>query len=333
MRDTRLIFIDGIPGSGKSTTAHRLYLHLQACRWDVTWYYEHDITHPIYRREEQKHFREEGFLDVDRLQPQIVSRWHAFAAVGRESPATTIMDGAFFQLPLGFMMLMNVGGAVLERHVRQVAAAVEPLAPVLVYFYQEDVRKSLAAVCELRRDASFAEQLTRFIASTPYGKSHRVQDLQGVADHYQDMRDKVLVLLDDLRMPKLTIESSAGDWQQYERQITEFLHLPELAAVYPLPKDTGCLAGRYRSGTGEELEVLVRPDGVFLNGQHPMRLIPKQDRVFCLEATCLEVGFELDDRGGVKQLVLGGNLEFPEREWVKVARREIHSRSTSGQRA
>ena len=256
MRDTRLIFIDGIPGSGKSTTAHRLHLHLQACRWDVTWFYEHDITHPIYRREEKKRFCEEGFLDVDRLQPQIVSRWQAFAAVGWESPATTIMDGAFFQLPLGFMMLMNVGEAALERHVRQVAAAVEPLAPVLIYFYQEDIRKSLAAVCELRRDASFAEQLIKFIASTLYGKSHRVQDLQGVADHYQDMRDKVLVLLDDLRMPKLTIESSAGDWQQYERQITEFLHLPQLATVYPLPEDTGRLAGRYRaSGTGEELEV------------------------------------------------------------------------------
>ena len=260
-----------------------------------------------------------------------VSRWQAFAAVGRESPATTIMDGAFFQLPLGFMMLMNVGAAVLERHVRQVAAAVEPLAPVLVYFYQEDVRKSLAAVCELRRDASFAEQLIKFIASTPYGRSHRVQDLQGVADHYQDVRDQAPLLLDGWGCPAGD-ESSAGDWQQYERQITEFLHLPQLAAVHPLPKDTGG-SRRYRaSGAGEELEVLVRPDGVFLKGQHPVRLIPKQDRVFCLEATCMEVSFELDDRGGVKQLVLGGNLELAQREWVKVAGREIHNRSTSGPR-
>ena len=47
MINSNLILIDGISGSGKSTTAQRLYLHLLRLGHDVQWFYEHDTAHPI----------------------------------------------------------------------------------------------------------------------------------------------------------------------------------------------------------------------------------------------------------------------------------------------
>jgi hypothetical protein len=113
------------------------------------------------------------------------------------------------------------------------------------------------------------------------------QDLQGVADHYQDMRDKALALLDDLRMPKLMIESSGpiGSNTNVRQPSSRICRNWRRFAAEGHGTPCGALP---RSGTGEELGHF-RPDGVFLNGQHPMRLIPKQDRVFCLEATCLRL--------------------------------------------
>ena len=278
------------------------------------------MKHPIYQPEEDKQFRAGRFPDLNRVVPLNIARWQAFAAGGRTSPATTIMESTLLQLQLGFGLKMNVDRAAIERHMRQVEAAIETLAPVLIYFYQEDIRKSLTAVWNLRREEFFAENTLEGIASTPYGRANGVRDLEGVLAFFEDFRDTVRRVLDDLRMPKLVIENQAGDWQRYERQITDFLDLPAMAAAYPPANDAERFAGRYRAaGTGGEFEVVVQGDAVFLNGQHPTRLIPKQGAVFYVEGTPLEISFEVADRGTVTQLVLDGNLEIPDRVYTRCA--------------
>jgi adenylate kinase family enzyme len=46
MFDTKLIILDGLPGSGKSTTAQWLELQLQRNGFDAQWYWEGDVPHP-----------------------------------------------------------------------------------------------------------------------------------------------------------------------------------------------------------------------------------------------------------------------------------------------
>lgn len=45
--DTKLILVEGIPGSGKTTIAKRLYDHLVANNIKTNLYLEGDIDHPI----------------------------------------------------------------------------------------------------------------------------------------------------------------------------------------------------------------------------------------------------------------------------------------------
>ncbi len=48
MRQTKLILVEGLPGSGKSTTAHALARLLAGRRVPVRWWYEEEINHPVY---------------------------------------------------------------------------------------------------------------------------------------------------------------------------------------------------------------------------------------------------------------------------------------------
>lgn len=50
MIDTRLIFVDGMPTSGKSTTAHLITRQMQRAGFDVDWHYEEEPEeiHPVH---------------------------------------------------------------------------------------------------------------------------------------------------------------------------------------------------------------------------------------------------------------------------------------------
>ena len=47
MRDTRLIFVEGLPGLGKTTTASWLASRLHSEHLDICLYLEHQSSHPL----------------------------------------------------------------------------------------------------------------------------------------------------------------------------------------------------------------------------------------------------------------------------------------------
>lgn len=316
--DTRLIFLEGIPGSGKSTTAQRLYLHLLGHGHEARWFYEFDETHPILRAKERHQLLERGTTDTGGIREQFLARWRAMAGSQSDDCGVTIFDGALFQVPIGLLLLMNDDPQQIVRHLVDVGATVAPLSPLLVYFYQDDIARAIAAVCEQRQDDSFADGLVELIAQTPYGKLNQTQDLGGVVTFFEHKHEITESVLQQLEISKLAIETSAGDWVQYEQQITQSLSLTEIAPFAEV-EDPDQYVGRYRSaGESNDLSVTLGPRGVCVDGHDQKRLIHKQDRTFFLEASCLELRFEEDEHGAIRRFHLNGPLEIPESEWTKV---------------
>lgn len=318
MIDTRLVFFEGIPGSGKSTTAQRLYLHLLRQGHAARWYYEFDQTHPILTSDERKQIADQGIDDANGMREKFLARWRAFAQSQLEEPGATILDGALLQVPVGLLLLLNDEPRRIVRHLRDVGQSLAALKPQLVHLYQEDVAAAIAAICQQRKDASFDDALVELVANTPYGRSNQVRDLAGVVAFYQRKREIVDLILPQLEIPLLNIETSAGDWEEYERRITQFLSLPEIEPFAEV-EDPDQYIGRYRSaGESEDLYVTVGPKGICLDGHDPKRLIHKHDKTFFLEACCLELIFEEDDLGAIQRFHLNGPVEIPESEWRKV---------------
>ena len=63
MIKTKLILVDGIPGSGKSTLSQFISKQIERNKIKVKWYFEHDMFHPIT-------------IDYKELEKQQIGRAH-----------------------------------------------------------------------------------------------------------------------------------------------------------------------------------------------------------------------------------------------------------------
>ncbi len=133
MRNTSLIFVEGIMGAGKSTTAWFLTEQLQrhgiAARFLLEGPTAEEPEHPLRVATELPH-PNGVWLDVT-VQHYIersLQKWHSFVREALQSAVVTICDGLLFHGNMTDLLLMNAEPDVLFRYVAQVIESIQPTA-------------------------------------------------------------------------------------------------------------------------------------------------------------------------------------------------------------
>jgi thymidylate kinase len=300
MTPTNLILIDGIPGSGKSSTVHRLGLHLQRLGYDARWFFEAEAHHPIYPvLEAQELPATESFDTAERnkMRERILLHWKTLTASLQGTEQIVILDSSFSQTPAQHQQLWNQPPEETLAHVLEVERILEPIDPVLIYLYQRDVGAALKEILA-PRSPGYADFLVQQLKMTPYGRVHGIQDYDGVIAAYLGIRRVTDRIFDKLRMRKLAIENSAGDWKRYNDAITDFLGLSPIEPPFALPRDTEMLVGKYcRVGSTDVFAVATDGPALCICGSARLRLIPETKLVFHVEGTRAVLKFEIDERG------------------------------------
>lgn len=318
MIDTKLILIEGLSGAGKSTIAQRLWLHLCRQGFEARWFYEHDTAHPIWWPGEQSRIAAEGVVDPAFLNETLLARWRGLADEQAVAGTVTIMESAFFQTAIGFLLAMKFPDREIEAHVLAVERAIAGLDPVLVYFRRRDVARALNEVFEDRRNDRYDASLVEHIGGTPYGKAHGLNDVAGLVRYAEHWCELVESLYMRLGMAKVAIDRSSGDWPSRERQLADFLGLPAIVNVDARIERASRFLGCYRdANSSDELVVAGDEQGLHLADARLTRLIPDRERSFHVEAMCVELSFA-DERGGLFQRCeLRGNLPDLSPVWVR----------------
>src|SRR5262249_31132645 len=65
--NTNLILVDGLPGSGKSTTAQLVWLQLVRSGYDASWFFEHQSSHPIYKYDDPENTFQTSVSESNRI--------------------------------------------------------------------------------------------------------------------------------------------------------------------------------------------------------------------------------------------------------------------------
>ena len=223
MRDTKLILLEGLSGSGKSTTATYLALQLQRQGIPYRYHWEMEVPHPVNMR---TGFGDSVYTPEERFELGL-AKWRAFAAGAAGGDQVTILDGKPLHITLLYMILHDsIKRERLVDYARQIAAIIRPLGPRLVYLRQEDLELGLQHL-ERDRGTGWSEGLIAQIQQRQADKSLDFSGRDGLLRYFAHYRDLLESALAGMDTPALRIEVQEDDWPARYRKLHAFLGLDD----------------------------------------------------------------------------------------------------------
>ena len=307
----RIVILEGLPGSGKSTTAHLLRLHLQDVGLDARWWWEHEQPHPIFDYSVIQEALDDGLLQAG-LFERAIGNWQKVV----RKAEWVVLDGSFFQTPLHAMLLLDWEPDGVAEYIRHVEAVLTAAQPLIVLLQAADPAAALAETAASRGDW-FMELLEWRIRHSAYGCRRGLAGVLGVTRYFAAYSELVERLAAQLVLPVLTLR---GAKSAFVDRISAALGLPPSTGFEPAPPAAGVLVGAYRAADAYDCyRVVMDGADLWLDGVPRTRLIPRHGLLFELVGTCVTFEFRCDAAGRAEGLRCLGNLPGLVRDWVRVA--------------
>ncbi|MCQ6559856.1 hypothetical protein [Paenibacillus mendelii] len=249
MLGTKLICIEGIPGSGKSSTAQFISRMFGQLSFPHKWWYEEELGHPVYvftdAASAQQTVNDLSGGNYRDVIVRALRRWEQFAEHVAASEEIIIIDGCLLGYLTWSLFPYNVPEDEIMDYVKEVEVIIRGLNPCLIYFYQDDLRAALSSIIQRRGSDAEKHMLDR-VSQSKYGKTHGLSGFDGMVTYWEDYRAIMESLYDSLHIHKLRIENHRGDWMDYYRRIMEFLGIEAEEALPHSDPSLQRFAGSYR---------------------------------------------------------------------------------------
>lgn len=303
MLHTTLILVDGLPGSGKSTTAQFIALQLERNHIPARWFYELDNSHPIHAFHEWSREGPESFIET------IIANWRSFVTKGRQSDKVNILESTLFQSTVRLLLQSDISRQRIVDYAFQTQEIIKELQPILIYFSSTNVAKALREICEKRKKV-WEQYFTRVINGSMYAKNRKLHGFEGVVAFFQEYQKLTSYLFSQFKMKKLALETTKGDWEERHWQICEFLELPFVEDQKVHQENLERFTGHYRDKTSRlEVTISSAHNKLFVHDLlwPKSRLIPKTENSFYVEACTIELHFQEDAPEGSCYMKIGGS--------------------------
>lgn len=217
MVNTRLISVDGIPGSGKSTTSRSIHDRLVASGIDSLWFHELSADHPIHRHEVHPDDPNE-YMDFH------LDLWTSFLQNSKTNKTVFVFDCTLLQYLTAGLMFFDVQESSIQKHFIETINIIRTLNPVIVYLYNPSVRNTLSWITAKRGD----EFSRRFIAgwkSCKYWTRLGLDGFDGMVTFFEDQQEVAMECMERSAVNKIIIDRTNHNFVEDDATITEFIGL------------------------------------------------------------------------------------------------------------
>lgn len=322
MLATRLILVDGIPASGKSTTAQWIALELRKRKVTVDWFMDEHRGNPVTNWDA---------LGTNQFIQKTYEMWDGFSQAISAANTVMVLEGCLFQHFMARLLAEDIQRDEIRRCILTVGEMIRPLQPALIYYDQADVALALKTFWYAERGTEWSDYMLAGLESSPYATGRHLTGFSALTAYYQEFQTLAHQLLQDLGIRTLTIENTARAWPTYREQIQRFLSLPAVVEEPISPNDLKSFVGRYRDWSGShpenpECRIQLENDRLIIYDfrYHRSPLIPKAPGEFYVETLGYELFFEIDEQARTIKMKVGGKEPSVGIGPITLLEREFH---------
>jgi hypothetical protein len=198
----KLVLLEGIAGSGKSTIGQKLYRLLFLNGYTTDFYHEFCRPHPVLDVENES---------ISAWINHSLVKWRRFVEQLSGRNSTAIMDGAVLQCGLGELLERGADDRTVLDYGKAVADILKPVKPILIYLFHQDIEPALIAVCT-QRAIAWKRRIESHFADTAYGRSRSQTGFELYLEFNRSLRAVSYRFIEAVRMRTLLVDCTDHDW-------------------------------------------------------------------------------------------------------------------------
>jgi hypothetical protein len=295
----QLVIVEGLTGLGKSTLAHFIARLFQYNGIEACWIHEGEVPHPVGTEIEQ---------DIKAYMDRSLEKWKKLATQILEVGVVTVIEASFFNNLIETLFTHCLDNVAILDYGMKLQDAIMPARPCLIYLTHPDTSTALAKNFH-NRGPRFQDFVIEYVSNEPISKERRWNDYDGVLEFWSEFVSITDALYRVLEIDKLSIDVSAGEWERYNQQVSDFLTLPLFIDPKINPDKAEKFVGDYQFREDGEIYKIEYKNGVlatniFMNVE--TKLIPENERAFLTDKWHFKLIFDIDGNGEVTSFIIGG---------------------------
>ncbi len=194
---TNLIIVEGLPGSGKSTTAVMIAEELEKKGKKVCCVDEGAPEHPA-------DYADYDFPDFATEREKILDKWRNFVR-GSDRDVIYVFNCIFLQNPMcETMMRFGMEEEASQKYITEIAEIISPLNPIVVYIDAHDVKAEVDGVLD-ERGEGWLNAVIGYHTEQGYGKEHGLTGYAGYIACLEERKRRELRILRSVGVDYFTI--------------------------------------------------------------------------------------------------------------------------------
>lgn len=194
---TNLIIVEGLPGSGKSTTAAMIADELNKKGKKVICVDEGVGEHPA-------DYADYDFPDFETERIKILEKWRSFTEQSAKD-AVYVFNCIFLQNPMcETMMRFGMDETASQNYISEISEIIKPLKPIIIYIDRPDVKKAIDRVIDDRGN-DWLNAVIHYHTAQGYGKEKNLFGYEGYIQCLEERKVRELKILQALDIDYYTV--------------------------------------------------------------------------------------------------------------------------------